>query len=90
VAVAGAREFAEARRQYLAALAYEIKGRGLSWRLAGPGESVLHIANHLTRRQVMVVAMPVGDRWFFLWAGGGMGDVAEPGRAADQIARLLA
>jgi hypothetical protein len=89
VAVAGAHELAEARRQHLAALAYEVEARGLSWRLAGPGESVLHVANPATRRQVMVVATQVGNGWFYLWAGGGTGDVAEPGRVAERLVRLL-
>ncbi|REE95740.1 hypothetical protein [Thermomonospora umbrina] len=87
--VVGSREIGDARRHHLAALAYEIEGRGLSWRLAGPGESVLHVANPVSRRQVMVVAMPVNDGWYYLWAGGGMGDVTQPAHAADQIARLL-
>jgi hypothetical protein len=89
VAVVGAREMADARRHHLAALAYEIEARGLSWRLAGPGESVLHVANPVTRRQVMVVAMPTGEGWCYLWAGGGVGDVTRPAHAADQIARML-
>ncbi len=89
MAVVGAREMADARRHHLAALAYEIEARGLSWRLAGPGESVLHVANPATRRQVMVVAMPTGEGWFYLWAGGGMAEVTQPARAADQIARQL-
>ncbi|WP_233358977.1 hypothetical protein [Thermomonospora amylolytica] len=85
----GAQEMADARRHHLAALAYEIEARGLSWRLAGPGESVLHVAHPVTRRQVMVVAMPAGESWCYLWAGGGTGDVGRPALAADQIARLL-
>lgn len=89
LAVAGANELAEARRHHLAALAYEAQARGLSCRLTGPGEAVLQVASPVTRRQVMVVATPVGRGWFFLWAGGGSGDAADPGRAADQLARLL-
>lgn len=89
MAVAGTQDLADARRHHLAALAYEVEGRGLKWRLAGPEESVLRVANTTTRRQVMVVAMPVGDGWSYLWAGGGMADVADPGRVADQLARLL-
>lgn len=89
MAVAGAQELAEARRHHLAALAHEVEARGLNWRLAGPGESVLNVASTRSRRQVMVVAMPVGEGWSYLWAGGGMADVGDPGRVADQIARLL-
>lgn len=89
MAVAGANELAEARRQHLAALAHEVETRGLSWRLTGPGESVLHVANPVSRRHVMVVATQVGRGWFFLWAGGGNGDVRQVARVADQLTRLL-
>lgn len=85
----GAQEMANARRHHLAALAYEVEVRGLSWRLTGPGESVLHVIHPVTRRQVMVVAMFAGEGWCYLWAGGGTGDVGRPALVADQLARLL-
>ncbi|QXJ21072.1 hypothetical protein AGRA3207_001888 [Actinomadura graeca] len=77
------------RRRHLAALAYEVEARGLSWRFAGPGESVLTVLVPRTSRQVMVVATPVGDGWSYLWPGGGMADVADVPLVADQLARLL-
>ncbi|XVQ09293.1 hypothetical protein ACQP1W_43295 [Spirillospora sp. CA-255316] len=89
MAVVGAQEFAEVRRHHLAALAYEVEGRGLLWRLAGPEESVLTVLGPRTRRQAMVVATPAGDGWSYLWTGGGIADVAEVMSVADRLARLL-
>lgn len=90
VAVAGARELAEARRHHLAALAYELEARRLRWRLDGPEESVLRVAHPASRRQAMVVATPTGDRWSYLWTGGGIAEVGAPGPVAEQILKLLA
>ncbi|WP_242614369.1 hypothetical protein [Actinomadura roseirufa] len=89
MSVVGGREFAQVRRRHLAALAYEVEARGLAWRFAGPGESVLGVLGPRTRRQVMVVAMPDGDGWSYLWPGGGIADVAGAAEVADQLARLL-
>ncbi|TDD89154.1 hypothetical protein E1298_14440 [Actinomadura rubrisoli] len=77
------------RRRHLAALAYEVEARGLSWRLAGPGESVLGVRGPRTPRQVMVVATPDGDGWSYLWTGGGIADVTGVAQVADELARLL-
>ncbi|MBO2445833.1 hypothetical protein J4573_01900 [Actinomadura barringtoniae] len=90
VSVVGAQEIAEVRRHHLAALAYEAEARGLRWRLAGPEESVLGVANATTRRQVMVVATPSGEGWSYLWSGGGIADVADVARVADRLLQLLA
>lgn len=89
VAVAGSHELSEARRHHLAALAFELEARRLKWRLAGPEESVLRVANPRTRRQAMVVATPTGERWSYLWTGGGIADVSRAADAAEQILRLL-
>ncbi|WP_344279265.1 hypothetical protein [Actinomadura napierensis] len=89
VSVADGGEIAEVRRRHLAALAYELEARGLSCRLAGPGESVLSVHGPRTLRQVMVVVTPVGAGWSYLWAGGGMADAATTAVAADRIAGLL-
>jgi hypothetical protein len=88
VSVVDGREIAEARRRYLAALAYELEARGLSWRFAGPGESVLSVHGPRTHRQIMVVATPVGAGWSYLWPGG-MADVGAAPGVADRILRLL-
>jgi hypothetical protein len=89
VSVVGAQEIAELRRKHLATLAHEVEARGLRWRLAGPEESVLAVVGPHTRRQVMVVATPVGEGWSYLWSGNGMADVAAASRVADQLGRLL-
>ncbi|MFF5260465.1 hypothetical protein ACFY4C_16085 [Actinomadura viridis] len=90
MSVIGAQEIAEVRRHHLAALAYEVEARGLWYRMAGPEESVLAVLGPRTRRRIMVVATPVGGGWSFLWSDGGMADVGEVARVADQIARRLA
>ncbi|WP_051468560.1 hypothetical protein [Actinomadura oligospora] len=89
VSVVGEREIAEVRRHHLAALAYEVEARGLRWRLAGPDEMVLGVVGPVSRRQIMVVATPVGTGWSYLWSGGGMADVSRVSGVADQLARLL-
>ncbi|WP_312874614.1 hypothetical protein [Actinomadura litoris] len=89
MSVVDGREIPEVRRRHLAALAYEVEARGLSWRFAGPAESVLSVLGPRTRRQVMVVATPVAAGWSYLWPGGGMADVAEVTHVADQLFRLL-
>lgn len=89
MSVVGGREIAEVRRRHLAALAYEVEARGLSWRLAGPGESLLSVSGPRTRRQIMVVATPSGDGWYYLWPGGGMADVTEAATVAASLAALL-
>jgi hypothetical protein len=88
VSVVDGREIAEVRRRHLAALADELRARGLSCRLAGPGESVLSVHGPGADRQLMVVATPVGAGWSYLWPGGGMADVATAPDVADRI-RLL-
>ncbi|MEU5881285.1 hypothetical protein [Spirillospora sp. NPDC047279] len=90
MSVVGAHEIAEVRRHHLAALAYEVESRGLRWRLAGPEESVLGVANPRSRMQVMVVATPSMEGWSYLWTGGGISGVGDVSRVADQLARLLA
>ena len=81
---------AQARRHHLAALAYEAGARGLEWRLAGPGQAVLHVADRRTGRGVMVVAMPSSPfSWTFVWTGGGPADAADPVRAMDLIAHAI-
>ncbi|RKS77178.1 hypothetical protein BZB76_2555 [Actinomadura pelletieri DSM 43383] len=90
MSVVGGRETAETRRRHLAALAYEVEVRGLSWRLAGPEESLLSVSGPRVRGRIMVVATPSGDGWFYLWPGGGMADVAEVAAVADRLARMLA
>jgi len=89
VSVVGGREIPEMRRRHLTALAYEVEARGLSWRFAGPGETVLIVLIARTKRQVMVVATPVGAGWSYLWPGGGMADVTDVPHVADELARLL-
>lgn len=89
VTVVGAQEFAEVRRHHLAALAYEVAARGLSWRLAGPEESVLTVLGPRSGRQIMVVATPAGDGWSYLWTGGGIANVADVSNVADRLARQL-
>jgi hypothetical protein len=89
VSVVGGREIAEVRRRHLAVLAREVEARGLSWRLAGPEESLLSVAGPRTRRQVMVVATLFGDAWYYLWPGGGMAGVAEAADVAERLTRLL-
>ncbi|MFI0370543.1 hypothetical protein ACH35V_21975 [Actinomadura sp. 1N219] len=88
MSVVGGREIAEVRRRHLAALAHEVEARGLSWRLAGPEESLLSVSGARTRRQIMVVATPCGDGWYYLWPGGGMAEVTEAATVADRLARL--
>lgn len=90
MSVVGGREIAEVRRRHLAALAYEVEARGLSWRFAGPEESVLGVCGLRTRRQIMVVATPSGDGWYYLWPGGGMADVTDVTEVADRLTALLA
>ena len=90
MAVVGAQGFAEVRRHHLAALAYEVEGRGLLWRTAGPDGSVLTVTGPRTRRHVMVVATPARGGWSYLWTGGGIADVTEVMAVADRLARLLA
>ncbi|WP_067477965.1 hypothetical protein [Actinomadura hibisca] len=89
MSVVGAREISEVRRHHLALLAHEAEARGLRWRLAGPEESVLSLVGPYSRRQVMVVATPVGGGWSYLWPGGGMADVSQVTDVADQIQRML-
>ncbi|WP_245623238.1 hypothetical protein [Spirillospora albida] len=89
VSATGGREIADVRRHHLAALAYEVEARGLHWRLAGPGDAVLGVLHPRTRRHVMVVAMPAGAGWSYLWTGGGAADVAAVSQVADRLARLL-
>ncbi|WP_243722985.1 hypothetical protein [Actinomadura sp. 7K507] len=89
MSVVSGREIAEGRRRHLAALANEVEARGLSWRFAGPGESLLSVTGPRSRRQVMVVATLAGDGWYYLWPGGGMADVAEASGVADRLTRLL-
>jgi hypothetical protein len=89
VSVVGGRDIAEVRRRHLAALAYEVESRGLSWRFAGPEESLLAVYGVRTGRHVMVVATPSGDGWFYLWPGGGMADVTRLSEVADRLAALL-
>lgn len=90
MSVVGGREIAETRRRHLAALAREVEARGLAWRFAGPGESLLAVYGPRTGRRLMVVATPVADGWSYLWPDGGMADVTDVGAAADQLTRLLA
>jgi hypothetical protein len=85
----GPHDVREVRRRHLAALAYELEARGLNWRLLGPDESVLRVTRSTTGRRLMVVAMPSGDGWSFLWSKNGAADVADPALVADRIARLL-
>ena len=89
VSVVGGREIAEVRRHHLAVLAREVEARGLSWRLAGPEESLLSVTGPRTRRQAMVVATLSGDGWYYLWPGGGMAGVAEAADVAERLTRLL-
>lgn len=89
MSVVGEREIDEARRRHLAVLARELEARGLAWRLAGPGESLLSVTGPRTRRQVMVVATLSGDGWYYLWPGGGIAGVGEASTVADALARLL-
>ncbi|MDL4777479.1 MULTISPECIES: hypothetical protein [Thermomonosporaceae] len=89
VSVVGAREIAEVRRHHLAALAYEVEARGLRWRLAGPEESVLTVMGTGVRRQIMVVATPVGPGWSYLWTGGGIADVSDVAKVAERFVTLL-
>ncbi|TDB95146.1 hypothetical protein E1266_14260 [Actinomadura sp. 7K534] len=77
------------RRRHLAVLAREVEARGLSWRLAGPDESLLSVTGPRTRRQAMVVATLCGDGWYYLWPGGGMAAVAEAAVVAERLTRLL-
>ncbi|TYB41118.1 hypothetical protein FXF69_37010 [Actinomadura chibensis] len=90
VSVVGGRGIAEVRKRHLAALAHEVEAHGLSWRLTGPGESLLSVSGPGARRQLMVVATPSGEGWSYLWPGGGMADVAEVADVAERLARLLA
>jgi hypothetical protein len=81
---------AEARRHFLAALAYEAEARGLVCRLTGPGETVLHVAHPATGRGTMVLVVPSSSlNWSYLWGGGGLAAAADPSRAADLIAGSL-
>ncbi|MGH3242881.1 MAG: hypothetical protein ACRDNL_21060 [Spirillospora sp.] len=88
MSVVEGREIAESRRRHLAALAHEVEARGLTWRLAGPDESLLSVSGPRTRRQIMVVATPCGDGWYYLWPGGGMADVTEAATVADHLKKL--
>ncbi|GGV43336.1 hypothetical protein GCM10010182_79940 [Actinomadura cremea] len=90
MSVVDGRDLARVRQRHLAALAYEVELRGLVWRLAGPGESVLSVHGAGSGRSVMVVATPSGDGWSYLWPGGGIADVAAAPLVADRLARLLA
>lgn len=90
MSVVDGRDLARVRQGHLAALAYEVESRGLAWRLAGPGESVLSVHCARSGRSVMVVATPSGDGWSYLWPGGGIADVAAAPLVADRLARLLA
>ncbi|WP_344897453.1 hypothetical protein [Actinomadura meridiana] len=89
MSVVGGREIAETRRRHLAALAREVEARGLTWRLAGPEESLLSVSGARTRRRLMVVATPSGDGWYYLWPGGGMADVTQPETVAARLAQML-
>ncbi|TDC61586.1 hypothetical protein E1200_28620 [Actinomadura sp. GC306] len=77
------------RRRHLAVLAREVGARGLSWRFAGPEESLLSVTGPRTRRQVMVVATLFGDEWYYLWPGGGMAGVADAAEVAERLTRML-
>ncbi|MFG2090443.1 MULTISPECIES: hypothetical protein [unclassified Spirillospora] len=88
MSVVGGREIAEERRRHLAVLAHEVEARGLSWRLAGPEESLLGVTGPRTRRQIMVVASLSGDGWYYLWPGG-MAGVADAPDVADRLIHLL-
>lgn len=89
MAVVGSQEMIEARRHHLAALVYELEARSLQWRLVGPDESVLRVANNAASRQIMVVATPTGSGWSYLWSGGGMSATGRPAEVAEKIARAL-
>ncbi|OLT23606.1 hypothetical protein BJF79_45930 [Actinomadura sp. CNU-125] len=89
MSVIGGQDIARVRRRHLAALAYELELRGLTWRLAGPGESVLSVRGARSGRGAMVVATPTGDGWAYLWPCGGMADVTAAPQVADRLARLL-
>ena len=89
MSVIDGRDLARVRRRHLAALAYEVELRGLAWRLAGPGESVLSVHGARSGRCVRVVATPAGDGWSYLWPGGGIADVAAASQVADRLARML-
>jgi hypothetical protein len=89
VSVVGGREIAETRRRHLAALAREVEARGLAWRFAGPGESLLAVYVPGAGRHVIVLATPCGDGWYYLWPAGGMADAARPAEVADRIRALL-
>ncbi|WP_026341195.1 hypothetical protein [Actinomadura atramentaria] len=89
MSVARAHDPAQVRRHHLALLARAVGARGLHWRLAGPEESVLAVSSPRTGHQVMIVAMPTGTGWSYLWTGGGIADVADADRAADAIAHRL-
>ncbi|MWA03871.1 hypothetical protein F8568_026495 [Actinomadura sp. LD22] len=89
VSVLDGGEIAEVRRRHLAALAGELRARGLACRLAGPGESVLSVHGPGAGRRLMVVATPTGAGWSYLWPGGGMADVAAAPAVADRIRLLL-
>ncbi|POM27688.1 hypothetical protein BTM25_21070 [Actinomadura rubteroloni] len=89
MSVARAQEPAQMRRRHLALLARAVGARGLHWRLAGPGESVLAVTGPRSGQQVMIVAMPTGAGWSYLWTGGGYADVTAVDHAAEAIAHLL-
>jgi hypothetical protein len=89
VSVVGGREIAEVRRRHLAALACEVEARGLAWRFAGPGESLLAVSMPGTGRHLIVLATPSGGGWYYLWPAGGMADVTRLTEVADRIHALL-
>ncbi|WP_018658530.1 hypothetical protein [Actinomadura flavalba] len=89
MSLAPAHDPAHVRRHHLSLLAREVGARGLGWRLAGPQASVLAVVAPVSGRQVMVVAMPSGAGWSYLWTGGGFADVTAAAGVADQIARQL-
>lgn len=89
MSVVGGQEIAEVRRRHLVALAREIEARGLPCRFVGPGQALLVVYGPRTRRRIMVVATPTGEGWSYLWANGGMADVADLFPAADRIRALL-
>lgn len=78
------------RRRHLEALAREVEARGLQGVLVGTEDLMLRVADPSSGHSVLVVAMPMSRlRWSYLWAGGGQADTADPGRAAESIARAL-
>ncbi|MFD0536852.1 hypothetical protein ACFQY7_27110 [Actinomadura luteofluorescens] len=78
------------RRRHLAALAREVEARGLAWRFAGPGESLLAVYVPGTGRHVIVLATPCGDGWYYLWPAGAWPTPTAPPRWPTASARFSA